>query len=169
MSLLAKEIILDEIEKGNIKIEPLNKENIGPASIDLTLSNEFRIFKKSNKIINITENTDYKSLTKLVKQDSIIIKPKQTIIGLTKEKITLSENIAGLLEGRSRFARLGLTIHITAPFMPPGIDNHKVLEISNLGQLPLKLNAGTKICQFIFLRTEGKSKYNGLFSKQSRL
>ena len=98
MSLLAKEIILDEIEKGNIKIEPLNKENIGPASIDLTLSNEFRIFKKSNKIINITENTDYKSLTKLVKQDSIIIKPKQTIIGLTKEKITLSENIAGLLE-----------------------------------------------------------------------
>ena len=145
MSLLAKEIILDEIEKGNIKIEPLNKENIGPASIDLTLSNEFRIFKKSNKIINITENTDYKSLTKLVKQDSIIIKPKQTIIGLTKEKITLSENIAGLLEGRSRFARLGLTIHITAPFMPPGIDNHQVLEISNLGQLPLKLNAGTKI------------------------
>ena len=169
MSILSKEEILIAIKKGQITIIPFNKENIGPASIDLTLSDEFRLFKKGKQICDVRENIDYKDLTKLIKTNSIILKQRETIIGLTKEKITLSDNICGTLEGRSRFSRLGLMVQISAPFMHPGISNNQALELTNLGPLSLRLYAGTKICQFIFEEVKGKAKYSGLFSKQSKL
>ncbi|MEM1988447.1 MAG: dCTP deaminase [Candidatus Woesearchaeota archaeon] len=166
MSILTKEEILKEIELGNIKINPFRIENLGPASIDLTLWNKFRIFKKINNIVDVTNETNYKEYSELIVSDSILILPGETILGITEEEIILSENICGWLEGRSRFARLGLLVHISASFMQPGIQNHQVLEITNMGKIPLRLHAGTKICQFIFQRTEGKAKYSGIFKSQ---
>lgn len=90
-------------------------------------------------------------------------------MGITKERIKLGENICGWLEGRSRFARLGLLVHISAGFMQPGINNQQVLEIVNLGHRPLRLHAGTKICQFIFQTTKGKAKYEGKFKGQKEV
>ena len=84
-----------------------------------------------------------------------------------KEKITLSEDLCGWLEGRTRFARLGLMIHISASFMQPGISNQQVLEISNMGHVPYRLKEGTKICQFVFQQTKGKAKYVGSFKNQT--
>lgn len=167
MSILTKPEIIKQIKKGNIKIEPLNLENIGPASIDLTLGNVFRVFKASSKIYEVTNEADYQKITKLVKTDSIVVKPQETILGITKEKLTLAPNICGWLEGRSRFARLGLMVHISASFMQPGISNQQVLEISNMGHVALRLLSGTKICQFVFQTTIGKAKYQGRFSQQT--
>mgnify|MGYP001079360339 CR=1 FL=1 len=166
MSVLTKQEIIKEIKKGNIKIEPFNIENIGPGSIDLTLGDKFRTFKKSEKIYDVSDEVDYKEITRLVKADSIVINPQETVLGVTKEKITLAPDISGRLEGRSRFARIGLLVHISASFMQPGISNHQVLEISNMGRIPLRLYAGTKVCQFIFERTEGEAKYKGKFRDQ---
>ncbi len=166
MSILTKYEILKEIRQKNIKIEPFNKKSVGPGSVDLTLSNKFRIFEKSNGIYDVNNNADYKKITKLVESSSILIMPGETILGITKEKISLAPNICGWLEGRSRFARLGLMVHISASFMQPGISNHQVLEISNMGHVPLRLHAGTKICQFIFQKTLGEAKYKGSFVNQ---
>ena len=91
------------------------------------------------------------------------------ILGITKERITVKGNICGWLEGRSRFARLGLTVHITASFMNPGIDNKQVLEIVNLGKRSLKLHAGVKMCQLIFQKTKGRAKYSGRFKDQKEV
>ena len=167
MSILTKNKIINHLKKGKISVEPLDPNNIGPASIDLTLGNKFRVFKKSKKTLNVTDNTDYHTITKLVTTNSIVIKPNETILGITKEKITLAQNICGWLEGRSRFARLGLLVHISASFMQPGISNQQVLEISNMSNVPLKLTAGTKICQFIFQKTKGKASYHGKFTNQT--
>jgi len=167
MSILAKPEILKQIKNGNIKIEPLSPNNIGPASIDLTLGNYFRIFKANQKICDVTDEADYQKVTKLIKADSIVIKPQETILGITKEKLTLAPNICGWLEGRSRFARLGLMVHISCSFMQPGIGNQQVLEISNMGHMPLRLRVGVKICQFIFQTTIGKARYQGKFSHQT--
>ncbi|EKD49913.1 MAG: hypothetical protein ACD_63C00014G0009 [uncultured bacterium] len=166
MSVLTKEEIFKEIDKGNIKIEPFSAENVGPGSIDLTLGNMFRVFKKSDKIYDVGDNPDYKKITKLVETDSIVVNPQETVLGITRENIALPSNICGWLEGRSRFARLGLMVHISASFMQPGVDNRQVLEISNMGHVPLKLHAGTKICQFIFQKTVGEAKYSGKFVGQ---
>jgi dCTP deaminase len=90
------------------------------------------------------------------------------ILGITKEKISLSEGISGRLEGRSRFARFGLAVHVTAGFMQPGISNQQVLEIVNLGHAPMALYPGTKICQFIFEACKGKARYQGRFVNQEK-
>ncbi|MFA5142279.1 MAG: dCTP deaminase [Candidatus Woesearchaeota archaeon] len=170
MSILSKEAILDEIKKNNIKISPFNKKNLGPASYDLTLDDKFRFFDKNIKIIDINENSDYQKLTSFKRLKSIILLPGDLILGITKERITLNPSICGRLSGRSRFARLGLGVHITADFVQPGIKNKQILEIKNLSNVPLKLNANSKIMQIMFERIEGlPSKYNGRFVKQTKI
>jgi dCTP deaminase len=85
------------------------------------------------------------------------------------ERIRLAADISARLEGRSRFARLGLLVHVSAGFVSPGVDNRQVLEISNLADRRLKLVAGTRICQLIFERTEGLARYRGRFADQEEL
>lgn len=167
MSILTRSEILKEMKKGKIKIEPFDENALGPGSIDLTLDNVFRVFKKVENPVNVDDNASYESITELVKvDDGILIKPGETILGITKETITVSGSLCGWLEGRSRFARMGLAVHITAGFMQPGIDNKQVLEMTNFGAAPLFLKVGTKICQFIFDKCEGEAKYSGKFSRQ---
>ncbi|MBU1201477.1 MAG: dCTP deaminase [Nanoarchaeota archaeon] len=165
MTILTKDKLKKEIKKGNIKIEPYNEENVGPASIDLTLDNKFRTYDEKGTII-VDENTDFEKHTKLVETDEIKLKPGGFILGITKEKITLPNDMCGWLQGRSRFARLGLSVHITASFLQPGISNKQVLEIFNANSKTIVLKSGTKICQLIIQKTKGRSKYDGKFKDQ---
>lgn len=163
---LTKTEILKEIKNKTIKITPFKSSNIGPASIDLTLDNKFRVFKDP-KTIKMVEGVDFKKYMKSTIKNTLILYPNEFVLGITKEKITFPNNICGWLTGRTRFARLGLQIHSTAAFLQPGINNKQVLEIYNLSPSPLELRSGTKICQLILQRTEGKAKYSGKFKNQS--
>jgi dCTP deaminase len=163
--ILTRNEILKEIKKGNIKIKPFNPKNIGPASVDLTLDNKFRIFRKKEKII-VDEKTDYRKYSKLIKTNKIEIKPVEFILATTKENVQLPDNMCGWLSGRSRFARLGLLVHVTSSFVQPGIDNKQVLEMRNVSPNTLAVKAGTRICQLIIERAEGKARYKGKFMKQ---
>jgi len=159
------------IDRGLIKIEPLDVSQIGAGSVDLTLGNKFRIFNKHRGIFHIRDDSKFEDLTEFVSLqdgDTIVVKPQEMILGITREKITLAENYCGWLEGRSRFARFGLAIHVTAGFMHPGISNHQVLEIVNLGHTRLALYPGTRICQFIFEKCLGRAKYAGKFEVQDK-
>jgi dCTP deaminase len=163
--ILTKEEILKQIKKGSIKISPFNENSIGPASIDLTLDNQLRVFNSKSKLIK--EDVDYKKITKIIDiTKGYILNPGELVLGITKEKVTLPENICGWLNSRSRFARIGLMSHITAPFMAPGISNRQVLEIFNAGPNKIKLIPGTKICQLVFQECKGKAKYSGIFKNQ---
>jgi len=169
MSVLIGKEIEKALKNRLIKIEPLEQSQIGPGSIDLTLGNDFRIFKKRSRIYHVKNESHFQDITRDVQVkdgDYIVIKPGEMILGITKEKITLADNISGRLEGRSRFARFGLAVHVTAGFMHPGIANHQVLEIVNLGHAPLALYPGTKICQFVFEKCDGHATYKGRFMKQ---
>ena len=164
MSILIGAEIAKAMKNGSIRIEPLDKSQVGPGSIDLTLGNEFRVFRRNPR--STTSRTTPGSRTSPrsvhVKDGSfVVIKPGEMILGITREKITLADNISGRLEGRSRFARFGLAVHVTAGFMHPGISNHQVLEIVNLGHAPLALYPDTRICQFVFERCDGHAKYRG--------
>jgi len=172
MSILTRDEILKEIEQGNIKIEPCDKNMIGPASVDLHLSNVFRIFKKVHSVISVSLESYrelYRDVTEKIEvRDRLLLMPGETVLGLTQEKISLAPSICGWLEGRSTFARLGLLVHISASFMQPGIANKQVLEISNFSPMPLEVHPGTPICQFIFQRTVGEARYEGQFKLQDQ-
>eukprot|EP01110_Echinostelium_bisporum_P012395 TRINITY_DN695_c0_g1_i1.p1 TRINITY_DN695_c0_g1~~TRINITY_DN695_c0_g1_i1.p1 ORF type:complete len:177 (+),score=41.75 TRINITY_DN695_c0_g1_i1:28-558(+) len=168
-SILSHDEILKAVDSGDIAVTPYHPENIGVASIDLTLSNEFRFYKPGREVVPVTEDTDFKDLTEKVvlkEGESYLLLPGTACLGITSEKITLSPRMCGLLEGRSRFARLGLFVHITAGFMNPGINNRQVLEIYNCSNHALQLIPGTKICQFIFMKMAGEATYTGKFNSQ---
>lgn len=169
MSVLIGKEIEKALQNKSITIEPFDKSQVGPGSIDLTLGNNFRVFKKRSKAYHVKDDSRFQDITKDIhvkNGDYIVINPGEMILGITKEKITLAHNMSGRLEGRSRFARFGLAVHVTAGFMHPGISNHQVLEIVNLGHAPLALYPGTRICQFIFEKCQGRARYQGRFEKQ---
>lgn len=164
--ILTKDIILEEIEKKRIVISPFNLNAVGPASVDLTLDNIVRVFEKNNQPIPVKEDNDYTTITKKIVIDKYTMKPGELVLGITKESITLPGDICGWLNSRSRFARLGLMVHITAPFIQPGESGKQVLEIYNAGCNDLDLIPGEKLCQLILEKTEGSSVYSGKFKNQ---
>lgn len=169
MAVLIGDKLRAALQAGSIAVEPCDESQIGPGSVDLTLGCDFRIFKQQNETYHLQDQSRFEDITEVVSVPEggfITIHPGEMILGITKERVTLSDNISGRLEGRSRFARFGLAVHVTAGFMQPGISNRQVLEIVNLGHAPLALYPGTKICQFVFETCVGSAKYQGRFANQ---
>ena len=170
MSILARSEILREIEAGRIRIDPFDPTMVGPASVDLHLSNALRLFVRMPTDVEVKSTIDFKQYTKgiwIPDERSIKLQPSETLLGITREKVTLAEDLCGWLEGWSRFTRIGLLIHISASFMQPGISNHQVLEMSNFGHLDLEIFPSTPVCQFIFQRTVGTGAYQGIYQGQT--
>jgi dCTP deaminase len=168
--ILTHDVILQEIEHRRIVIDPLSLDQIGPASIDLHLADEIRVMEGGPDVIDMTEDADYRLVTQVrTLNRPYLLKPGETIHGITRERIHLPGNICGWLEGRSRFARLGLMIHVTSGFVAPGVNNRQVLEMANVAGRPLAIHGGTRICQLILQRTEGNAVYRGRFAQQDKL
>ncbi|MCX6356080.1 MAG: dCTP deaminase [Candidatus Aureabacteria bacterium] len=167
MSVIAQSELEKLLKEGVIKVEPFSFDQIGPGSIDLHLGNEFTVFRKVREVFHVTDETDYRTISETIRvNDFFVLMPGESALAKTVEKITLPDDICGRLEGRSRFSRLGLLVHITASFMHPGISNHQVLEMYNASPIPLAVHPGTKICQFVFERTIGRGHYSGKFVNQ---
>jgi dCTP deaminase len=170
MSVLTREVILAEIESGRLKIDPFSPEQLGAASIDLTLGDEIRVFEPRDGPIDLREDADYRDHTRVHPlEEPYVLEPGCTVHGITRELIQLPDNLCGFLEGRSRFARLGLMIHVTSAFVQPGVANRQVLEMSNVADRPLRIHAGVRLCQLVLMRTEGAARYGGRFSEQETL
>ncbi len=168
MAILTHDEILKLIRAGTIVIDPFSEEQVGPASVDLHVDNKFRVFRALPHIHPVNEEASYEEVTELIEvPDHLLLMPGQAVLGITLERITLPDNICGWLEGRSRFARVGLMVHMTASFMQPGISNKQVLELNNVGPVPLAIYPGTAVCQFIFEECKGRARYRGRFSNQS--
>lgn len=158
--ILSDQDIRKAIASGSIKITPLQDGQIGPASVDLTLSDEWYFFKEgySKKTVDLRDSGFEEAFDKK-KAAGITLKPGELALGKTVEKITLPSDIMGKLEGRSRYARMGLIIHTTSALVQPGSDNRQVLEIVNLAPFRIKLHSGMRVSQVVFERMEsGTSK-----------
>lgn len=169
MSVLTRNELMEAIGAGRIHIEPFSEDMVGPGSVDLSLSDEFRIFKKLRKAVAVDDSMELEKITRLVYRNSFTLLPGETILGITREKIRLAPNLCGWIQGRSRFARVGLLVHMTASFIQPGIDNRQVLEISNMAPFPLILRPDTRICQVVFQTTMGEAIYHGRHRYQEKL
>ena len=168
--ILTRDVILREIAAGRIVVEPLVPDQIGPASIDLHLGDEIRVMEGGPDVVSVTEDTDYRTITRVRALDGpYLLRPGETIHGITRERIRLPGDIAGWLEGRSRYARLGLMIHVTAGFVAPGVASRQVLEMSNVAGRPLAIRAAVRVCQIVLQRCEGSAVYAGRFAHQEAL
>lgn len=169
MAILTHDEIVRRARAGEIGIDPFVEAQVGPASIDLHLHNQFRVFRRVREIFQVTEEADYSEVTEMITvpdDDYFVLMPGETAHGITRERIRLPDDLCGWLQGRSRFARIGLMVHITASFMQPGIDNHQALEMNNAGAMPLAVRPGIAICQFIFEQCIGRAHYSGRYAEQ---
>lgn len=170
MTVLTHDEILKEMKRGNIRITPFSESQVGPGSIDLHLGSEFRVFKRVHKVVHVNDKIDPKEYTDVMKvKDYMLLMPGESAMGITVEKITLAPDLCGWFEGRSRFARLGLLVHISASFIQPGISNKQVLEMSNMSHMPLAIYPGTALCQLVIERAEGNAVYKGRYKSQKRV
>ena len=169
ITILSRNEILKLLEDGRLEVVPLDVEQIGPTSIDLTLGNEFRVFKKVREIFPVKEDVQFERVSESIRITEgtfLLLMPGELVHGITREKIRLPGDLAGRIEGRSRFARIGLMVHMTAGLVQPGCNNKQVLEISNMSSMPLALYPGTRICQIVFEEVRGEAKYDGRFKDQ---
>ncbi len=167
MAVLTRDVILREIESGRVVIDPFSAEQVGVASIDLTLGNEIRVIVPGDEPIQIVDETDFRDHTRVESlADAFVLEPGVTIHGITAERVTLPPNLCGFLEGRSRYARLGLMVHVTSALVQPGVSNRQVLEMSNVSSRALQIHAGVRVCQLVLMRTEGSATYAGRFAEQ---
>lgn len=150
--ILADKDILQRIKKGEIKIEPFDKNAVQPSTVDLHLHHEIRVFDNwETGVVDVKKKIDVSRLVK-ISERGFIIHPGEFLLGSTVEKITLPRDIAGKLEGRSSLGRLGLVIHATAGYVDPGFSGWLTFELSNLSRLPIRIYPGMKIAQICFFQ-----------------
>lgn len=154
--ILSDRDIKTAIQKGQIKIAPKPdfKKQLGSCSLDLRLSNIFKVFTYNRSaFIDVSDPKTYSDITKeyhLKKGDPFVLHPGEFVLGSTQEKIKLQKNIAARIDGRSSLGRLGLVVHSTAGHVDPGFEGNITLEIANIGQIPIILRQGLRICQLVF-------------------
>ena len=152
--LLSDRDIRAELDSGRIVLDPYEPAMIQPSSIDVRLDRFFRLFD-NHKYAHIDPSQDQPELTRLVEVDGeepFVLHPGEFVLGSTYEAVTLPDDVAARLEGKSSLGRLGLLTHSTAGFIDPGFTGHVTLELSNVATLPILLWPGMKIGQMCFFR-----------------
>jgi dCTP deaminase len=172
--LLSDRDIRSHIDAGRIALDPYDASMIQPSSVDVRIDRYFRLFD-NHKYPVIDPAQDQPDLTRLIEvapDEPFILHPGEFVLGATFEQVTLADDVAARLEGKSSLGRLGLLTHSTAGFIDPGFSGHVTLELSNMATLPVKLWPGMKIGQLCFFQlsspaerpygsAEYKSRYNG--------
>jgi dCTP deaminase len=152
--LLSDRDIIAELDQKRVRLDPFDRSMVQPSSIDVRLDRWFRVFE-NHKYPHIDPAEDQPELTRLVEPDReepFILHPGEFVLGSTYEQVTLPDDIAARLEGKSSLGRLGLLTHSTAGFIDPGFSGHVTLELANVANLPIKLWPGMKIGQLCFFR-----------------
>ncbi|MBO0908505.1 dCTP deaminase [Arthrobacter sunyaminii] len=159
--LISDRDIRTEIADKRIVLDPYDPSMVQPSSVDVRIDRFFRLFD-NHKYAHIDPSLDQPDLTRLVEVDpdeSFILHPGEFVLGSTYETVTLPDDIAARLEGKSSLGRLGLLTHSTAGFIDPGFSGHVTLELSNMATLPIKLWPGSKIGQLCFFRLTSPAEY----------
>ncbi|MEO7007356.1 MAG: dCTP deaminase [Terrimesophilobacter sp.] len=152
--LLSDRDIKAQLDSGRVGLDPYDPGMVQPSSVDVRLDRYFRLFD-NHKYPFIDPAEDQPELTHLVEAQPdhpFILHPGEFVLASTYEQITLPDDIAARLEGKSSLGRLGLLTHSTAGFVDPGFSGHVTLELSNVATLPIKLWPGMKIGQFCFFQ-----------------
>jgi dCTP deaminase len=177
-SVLSDRSIREEIESGRLVIDPWEERFLQPASVDLRLGREFRVFR-NYRLPYIDVKTEMEGLTELISIDDVvpfILHPDEFVLAVTHERVEVPDDLVGRLDGKSSLGRLGLIVHSTAGFVDPGFKGRLTLELRNISNLPITLYYDMPVSQISFVRlttpaekpygSEG-SKYQGQEGPQS--
>jgi dCTP deaminase len=159
--LLSDRDIRAELASGRVVLEPFDEAMVQPSSVDVRMDKFFRVFE-NHRYPHIDPAEEQPELTRLVEPEAgepFILHPGEFVLASTYEVVTLPDDVAGRLEGKSSLGRLGLLTHSTAGFIDPGFSGHVTLELSNVATLPIKLWPGMKIGQLCLFRLSSPAEH----------
>ena len=159
--LLSDRDIKEQISAKRVAIEPFDPAMVQPSSVDVRLDRFFRVFE-NHKYSEIDPSVEQPELTReleVAPDEHFILHPGEFVLASTYEVITLPDDLAGRLEGKSSLGRLGLLTHSTAGFIDPGFSGHITLELSNVANLPVKLFPGMKIGQLCLIKLSSPAEH----------
>ncbi|RJK94271.1 dCTP deaminase [Vallicoccus soli] len=152
--LLSDRDIRAALDDGRLSLAPYDPAMVQPSSVDVRLDRLFRVFE-NHRYPHIDPAEEQPDLTRVVEpgpDEPFILHPGEFVLASTYEVVTLPDDLAARLEGKSSLGRLGLLTHSTAGFIDPGFSGHVTLELSNVATLPIKLWPGMKIGQLCIFR-----------------
>ncbi|MBK7883988.1 MAG: dCTP deaminase [Chitinophagaceae bacterium] len=153
--ILSDKRILEEIDKGTIKIEPYNREQLGSNSYDVHLGKHLATY--TNNELDAKKHNEIDHFD--IPEEGILLLPHKFYLGVTQEYTETHAHVP-FLEGKSSTGRLGIDIHATAGKGDVGFCGHWTLEISV--KQPVRVYAGMPIGQLIYFPVDGEIevKYN---------
>ena len=134
-------------EPGGVKLDPQPDESsLGTVSVDLRLGRKFATFKHfPDHIVAVRVTPSMFMSDELWEhhedQDYLDLKPGEFVLAQTLETVTIPNDLMGMVEGRSSWARVGLSVHLSAPKIDPGFVGPITLEFANVGSAPIRLAA----------------------------
>lgn len=162
--ILSDRTIIKMLEEKVLLINPIEMEQIQPASVDIRLGNTFSIIEDSaNGIITLQNKIRYKT----IKAEKYLILPGQFVLATTLEYISLPNDLTAFVEGRSSFGRMGLFIQ-NAGWVDPGFEGEITLELFNANRCAIELQSGRRIGQLVFAKMDDTAlnPYHGKYQKQ---
>ncbi|HOX21361.1 MAG TPA: dCTP deaminase [Candidatus Paceibacterota bacterium] len=164
--ILSDKTLKKIIDQGRLVVKPITKESIQPASIDCRLGNHFLLVARGkNGFIDLDSVIKYRE----IEADQVIIPPHSFLLATTLEWVELPNNLTAFVEGRSSIGRMGLFIQ-NAGWIDPGFKGRITLELYNANFVPIKVNAGRRICQLVFCKMDSATKnpYRGKYQGQNK-
>lgn len=162
--ILSDKTLMKMLDEKTLIVEPIEKEQIQPASIDIRLGNTFSIVEDtSTGIINLENEIKYKTIT----SDSYILLPNQFVLATTMEYFDLPDDLTAFVEGRSSLGRMGLFIQ-NAGWVDPGFKGEITLELYNANRCAIELKSGRRVGQLVFAKMDqtALNPYNGKYQGQ---
>lgn len=162
--IMSDQTITKMLEEKSLIIEPLEKAQIQPASVDIRLGDTFSVVEDSSAgIINFQEEIRYKT----IRRDTYILLPNQFVLATTMEYFDLPDDLTAFVEGRSSLGRMGLFIQ-NAGWVDPGFKGEITLELYNANRCAIELKAGRRVGQLVFAKMDrpALNPYNGKYQGQ---
>ncbi len=162
--ILSDKTLLKMLDEGSLVIEPIEPEQVQPASVDIRLGNTFSIVEDSaTGIIDLEHEIKYKT----IHTDTYILLPNQFVLATTMEYFELPDDLTAFVEGRSSLGRLGLFIQ-NAGWVDPGFKGEITLELYNANRCAIELRAGRRVGQLVFAKMDDKAlnPYRGKYQGQ---
>lgn len=152
------------LDEKSLVINPVTKEQIQPASVDIRLGNTFSVVDDTpSNIITLESQISYKTIT----TDTYLIMPGEFVLATTMEYFELPDNLTAFVEGRSSLGRMGLFIQ-NAGWVDPGFKGEITLELYNANRCAIELKAGRRVGQLVFAEMDAPAinPYNGKYQGQ---
>lgn len=152
------------IDAGELVVDPIRESSIQPASIDCHLGSHFLVVEDRQMH---TIDMDSEIIYREIDEEFITIPPHSFLLATTQEYIKLPDNLVAFVEGRSSIGRIGLFIE-NAGWVDPGFEGQITLELFNANSLPIRLQAGRRVCQLVFCEMDqaARNPYRGKYQGQ---